>query len=137
VRRCCCWCGDQPQQSSSNTLLCGGPVAITKVVSWVPQPFSSAANGLPQLRSRDTMADAHQIELPQVELAHEGEDAGPVALRGDQQWQRELNDDRWALEALFAAVPTELAAFLATSTWRSRRGSPSPQRASATTEYAA
>ena len=52
------------------------------------------------------MADAHQGELPRVEPADEGQVAGSAVHGGGVSY----DDDRRALEALCATVPTKLGA---------------------------
>ena len=62
------------------------------------------------------MSDAHQVELPRVEPADEGQAAGPAAVGGGEAVHTggvDYDDDRRALEALCAVLPTELGASLA------------------------
>ena len=59
------------------------------------------------------MTNAHQVEPSRVEPADEGQVAGPTAVGGGSRRRRRLDDNRRALEALCAAVPTELGASLA------------------------
>lgn len=54
------------------------------------------------------MADAHQVQLPRVELADKGEAPSSTLVGGGLHRGVIYDDDHQALEALCAAVLTEL-----------------------------
>ena len=59
------------------------------------------------------MADAHQVELPQVDPSNEGKAATQHLWEAVRVGGVGYDNDRQALEAMCATVPTELGASLA------------------------
>ena len=67
---------------------------------------TGGADRLPRLGSRDTMADAHQVELPRVDPSNEGKAATQHLWEAVHVGGISYNDDCRALEALCATVST-------------------------------